>query len=171
MPLFLPCVGVIAPCRIRLCFLTLLVLRFLTQSSRSNNSSRYSEWKRTFSNSNVEDDITHRGKNFQTKSILGAIKDNMLLDNRTGQIHEGASDITMTWLEVDRHHVGYLLEISNTRALLGQMADICETAMIRPDDRCKPRSALCWEWTICNHYLGKSSKALKQTRKAIDHLS
>jgi hypothetical protein len=130
MPLFLSCVGEIAPCRIELCFLTLLVLHFLTQSSWSSNSSRYSEWKRTFSNSNVEDDIAHWGKNFQTELILGTIKDDMLLDNRTGQIHEDTSEIMTTWLEVERHHVGYLLKISNTRALLGQMADVCETAMI-----------------------------------------
>jgi hypothetical protein len=35
---------------------------------------------------------------------------------------------------VDRHHVGYLLEINDTRALIGQMVDICETAMIWLDD-------------------------------------
>jgi hypothetical protein len=40
--------------------------------------------KGTFLNSNVEDNITHQGKNFQTESILGAIKDDILLDNRTG---------------------------------------------------------------------------------------
>jgi hypothetical protein len=169
MQLFVPCVGVISPCRIILCFTALLVARFITQSSWSSNSSRYSEWKRTFSNSNVEDDIAHQCKNFQTESILIVIEDDMLLDNRTGQIHEGASEITTTWLEVDRHHAGYLLKINNTRALLGQMVDVCETVMIRPDDRCKPRSALDWEWTICTYYLGKLSRALKQTRKVFDH--
>jgi hypothetical protein len=37
--------------------------------------------KRTFSNSNVKDDIAHQGKNFQIESILDAIGDNILLDN------------------------------------------------------------------------------------------
>jgi hypothetical protein len=158
MPFFLPCEGVLAPCRIGLCFLTLLVLRFLIQSSWFSNLSGYLEWKRTFSNSNIEDDITHRGKNLQTESILGTSEDDMLLDNRIGQIHEGTSEILMTWLEVDRYHVGYLLKIRNTRALLGKMVDACETAMIWVDDRCKPRSALDWKWTICKQYLGKSSR-------------
>jgi hypothetical protein len=30
--------------------------------------------KRTFSNSNIKDDIAHWGKNFQTDSIIGAIE-------------------------------------------------------------------------------------------------
>jgi hypothetical protein len=50
----------------------------------------------------------------------------------------------MTWLEVDRHHVGYLLEISDTRALLGKMVDVCETATIWVDDRREPMSTLGW---------------------------
>jgi hypothetical protein len=92
-------VGIISPCRIRLCFMTLLVARFITQSSWSSNSSRCLKWKGTFSNSNVEDDITHQGKNFQTESILGTIEDGILLDNRTRRIHEGTSEIMTTWLE------------------------------------------------------------------------
>jgi hypothetical protein len=36
--------------------------------------------KGTFSKSNVEDNITHRCKNFQTESILGVIEDDILLD-------------------------------------------------------------------------------------------
>jgi hypothetical protein len=39
--------------------------------------------KRTFSNSNVEDNLAHRDKNFQTESILSVIGDGPLLDNRT----------------------------------------------------------------------------------------
>jgi hypothetical protein len=99
LQLFLPCVSVISPCRIRLCFTTLLIVRFITWSSWSSNSSRCSEWKWTFSNANIENDITHRGKKFQTESILGAIEDDILLDNRTGQIHEGTSEIMTTWLK------------------------------------------------------------------------
>jgi hypothetical protein len=44
MQLFLPCVGDIATCRSGWCFVTLLVLCFITQSW-SCNSSGYSEWK------------------------------------------------------------------------------------------------------------------------------
>jgi hypothetical protein len=165
MPLFLSCLGDIAPCWIELCFMTPLVLRFITRSPWSHNSSGYSEWKRTFSNSNIKDDIAHQGKNFQTESILGAIKDDILLDNWTGQIHEGMSEIMMTWLEVDRHHVGYLLEISDTRALLGKMVDVCETATIWVDDRREPMSTLGWAWMMYKHYLGGSSRDLKQLRK------
>jgi hypothetical protein len=40
----------------------------------------------------------HWGKNFQTESILGAIEDDILLDNQTWQIHEGMSEIMTTWL-------------------------------------------------------------------------
>jgi hypothetical protein len=144
MPLFLTCVDDIAPCRIGLCFMTLLVLGFITRSSWSSDSSGCSKWKTTFSNSNIKDDITHRGKNIQTKSIIGTIEDDILLYNRIGQIHEGMSEIMMTWLEVDRHHVGYLLEISNTRALLGQMAVVCETVMIWIGERREPTGTLGW---------------------------
>jgi hypothetical protein len=80
----LPCLGDIAPCRIRLGFMTLLVLRFITLSSWSSISSGCSEWKRTFSSSNVKDFLK-----FQSGSIIGAIKDKILLDDRIGWIHEG----------------------------------------------------------------------------------
>jgi hypothetical protein len=52
-----------------------------------------------FSNFNIKDDIPNRGKNFQIESIIGTIEDDILLDNRTGQIHEGMSEIMTTWLE------------------------------------------------------------------------
>jgi hypothetical protein len=144
MQLLLLFMSDIAHCRIRLCFMTLLVLCSITRSSWSIKSIGYSEWKRTFSNSNFEDGITHQGKNFQTESILGTIKDGILLDNRKGQIHEDMSETMMTWLEADRHHVGYLHEISDTRALLGQVADVCETTTIWVDDSRDPRSTLGW---------------------------
>jgi hypothetical protein len=90
--------GNMTPCRIGLCFMTLLVLRFITPSSWSN-SIACSEWKRTLSNSNVQDDIPYWGKNFQTESILDAIGDDILLDNRTGWMHAGTDEIMTTWLE------------------------------------------------------------------------
>jgi hypothetical protein len=85
---FLLWVGVISPCTIKLCFMTLLVACFITQSSMSSNSSRCSEWKGTSSNSNVKDKVPPLGKDFQTESILAAIRDGVLLDNRTWWIHD-----------------------------------------------------------------------------------
>jgi hypothetical protein len=55
-----------------------------------------SEWKRSFSNFNVKDDIAHQGNNFQTDLIIGAIGDGILLHNRIGWIHESTSEIMMT---------------------------------------------------------------------------
>jgi hypothetical protein len=52
--------------------------------------------------------------------------------------------------EVDRHHVGYLLKISDTRALVGQMVDGWKTTTIRLDDRGELRSTLGWKWMICS---------------------
>jgi hypothetical protein len=96
MSLFPLCLGDIAPCRIRLYSMTLLVLRFITPSS-SSNSIGYSEWKRTFSSSNVKDDMSHQGKNFQTELILGAIGDDIILDGRIGWIHEVVGKVILTW--------------------------------------------------------------------------
>jgi hypothetical protein len=64
--------------------------------------------------------------------------------------------------KVDWHHIGYLLKINGSQALIGQMVDICETAMIWLDDRCEPRGTLSWEWTMCKHYLGWSSRELNK---------
>jgi hypothetical protein len=82
--------------------MTLLVSRLITQSSWSSNSSRCSEWKRTLSNPNVKDDILHQGKNFQMEPIIGVIRDDIFLDNRSGWIHEGTCEIKMTWLESEQ---------------------------------------------------------------------
>jgi hypothetical protein len=35
---------------------------------------------KTFSSLKVKDDIPHMGKNFQTEAIIGAMKDDILLD-------------------------------------------------------------------------------------------
>jgi hypothetical protein len=78
MPLFLPHMDDIAPCRIRLCFMTLLVLGFITRSSWSSDSSGCSKWKWTFSSSNVQDFLK-----FQIGSIIGAIEDDILLVDKT----------------------------------------------------------------------------------------
>jgi hypothetical protein len=81
MQLFFSCMGDIAHCRIRLCFMTLLVLCSITRSSWSINSIKCSEWKTTFSNSNVKGDIAHQGKNFQTESIISVIGDDIRIDS------------------------------------------------------------------------------------------
>jgi hypothetical protein len=39
--------------------------------------------KNPLSNSNVKDDILRWGKNFQTKSNIGMIEDDILVDGRT----------------------------------------------------------------------------------------
>jgi hypothetical protein len=100
MQLSLRCIGDISPCRIGPCFKTLVVVCFITWSSWSSDLSGCSEWKRTFSNLNVKDNITHWGKNFQTESILGAIRDDILLNNQTQWVHEGMGEIMMTWLKI-----------------------------------------------------------------------
>jgi hypothetical protein len=116
--------------------------------------------KKTFSNSNVKDSLK-----FQTRSIIGAIEDDILLDGRTWWIPKGTVRSWWHGSKVDRHHVGYLLKINDTRALIGQMVDVYETDMTWLDDECKPRGTLGWEWTIGKSYLGKSNRDLIQTRK------
>jgi hypothetical protein len=89
----------ISPCGMWRFLTTLLVWLFIPRSSWSSDSSGCSEWKRTLSTSNVQDDIPYWGKNFQTESILGAIEDDILLDNRTRWMHAGTYEIMTTWLE------------------------------------------------------------------------
>jgi hypothetical protein len=115
------CMNEIAPCRIGLYFMTLLVLCSITRSSWSINSIRCSKWKRTFSNSNFKDDKAHWGKNFQNELILGAIGDHILLDNRTGWIHKVECKIKVTRVKNERTPWGgYLFEFDDNKALLGQ---------------------------------------------------
>jgi hypothetical protein len=59
----------------------------------------------------------------------------------------------------------WVLAQNHAWALLGQMADICETAMIWVANRREPRSTLGWAWIMYKHYLGESSRDLKQLRK------
>jgi hypothetical protein len=99
MSLFLSCVDDITPNWNGWCFMTLLALRFIIQSSWSNNLRGCSEWKRTFSSSEAKDHILHRGKNFQAQSNIGAFEDDLLLDDRRGGIHERTVENMATWLE------------------------------------------------------------------------
>jgi hypothetical protein len=126
--------------------------------------------KGTFSNSNVEDNLPYWGKNFQTELIIDSIRDDILMDGRTWWIHKGTVRSWWHGSKVDRYHVGYLFKISDTQALVGQMVDGCETATIWLDDRCEPRGTLGWGWAICKHYLGRSSRDLKQHRKGLRSL-
>jgi hypothetical protein len=65
--------------------MTLVVARFITQSSWSSDSSRILRMgKETSSNSSVKGFLK-----FQTESIIGAIKEEILLDDQTRWIHEG----------------------------------------------------------------------------------
>jgi hypothetical protein len=75
--------------------------------------------------------------------------------------------------KVDRHHVGYFLKISDTWALWGNMVmrRHLRTTTIWHKDRRKPMSTLGWEWMMCKNYLGTSTMALKQTRKAFNYYS
>jgi hypothetical protein len=63
--------------------MTLIVLLFITRSSWPNPIG-CSEWIRTFSSSNVKDNIPHLGKNFKSEAIIGVIEDDILLKNRAG---------------------------------------------------------------------------------------
>jgi hypothetical protein len=132
-----------APCRFRLCFMTLLVLCFITRSSWSSNSSGCSEQKRNFSGSNVKDDITHRGKNFQTELIIGLIKDDTLLDDGTGWIHEVTGEIILTWHRKEQHScvLGQPWLLTSAIRTPGRIQEgTHEGTTIWLDDGCEPRS-------------------------------
>jgi hypothetical protein len=66
-PIMLPSmqVGGRALCRIRLCFMTLLVLRFFAQSSGSSNSSEYSKKEKNFIKFQCENDIPSGVRTFK----------------------------------------------------------------------------------------------------------
>jgi hypothetical protein len=102
------------------------------------------EWilrmERTFPGSKVKDDILHRGKNFQTESNIGAIEDDLLLDGRTGWIHEVTCEIKMAWLEG-----GSCLKSVVHEHQYGKWVDVGGTIMIWLEKGCGPRSALDWE--------------------------
>jgi hypothetical protein len=88
--------------------MTLLVLCFITRSSWFSDSSGCSERKKEFlSNSNVEDNIPYWGMNFQTESIVDAIGDDILLDNRTTQTHKVTVETVLTWHRNEQLYLGY----------------------------------------------------------------
>jgi hypothetical protein len=162
---FLPCMSDIIPCRIRLCFMTLHMLCSITQSSWSSTQSNTLNGKelsqipmsRMTSPTGVRTSKLNRSSALSKMTFSWITKQDSYMKARVRSWWHGS--------KVDRHHVGYLFEISDTRALLGQMADICESTTIWVDDRRKPRSTLGWAWMMYKHYLGESSKDLQQLRK------
>jgi hypothetical protein len=118
--LFLPCACDVAPCRVGLCSMTPLVLRFITRSSWFNNSSGSSKRKWTFSYPKVKGDTLHQARTSKPNWILACSK--MIFSRTLGQ--EGYTSARLrSWphgLRVDRRYVGYSLEISDTRAPIEQ---------------------------------------------------
>jgi hypothetical protein len=47
----------------------------------------------------------HQGKNFQTESIIDVIEGDILLDGRSGWIHEVAGEIILTWHRNGQHYL------------------------------------------------------------------
>jgi hypothetical protein len=71
--------------------------------------------KRYFSNSNAKDDNPHRGRNFQTDSIIGAIGDDILWDARTGWMHKVACEIILTWRRKEQRCLAYGIDLDDSR--------------------------------------------------------
>jgi hypothetical protein len=99
MQLFFPRMGDIAPCRIRLCFMTLLVwglhssiflVQWLERMLRKEKELSQIPVTRTTSPIEVRTSKVNRSS---TRSNM------TLLDNRIGQIHEGTSEIMTTWFK------------------------------------------------------------------------
>jgi hypothetical protein len=55
---------------------------------------------------------------FQTGSIIGAIEDDILLDDRTGRIHEVVVKISLTWHRNEQHYLGYWIDLDDSRVSL-----------------------------------------------------
>jgi hypothetical protein len=91
-----------------LCYASLFDLLGPTTRADAQNG------KRTFSSSNVKDFLK-----FQTGSIIGAIEDDILLDDRTGWIHKVAVEILLTSHRNEQHYLGYLIDFDNSRVSLG----------------------------------------------------
>jgi hypothetical protein len=130
MPLFLSCVGGIAPCRIRLCFMTLLccasLLGLLDPSTQSD------------------------AQNGKELSQIPTSRMTSPIGVRTFKLNQSLvqSKMTFSWitehdrymnawvrswrhgLKADRHHVGYLLKICDTWVLIGQNG--YKKALVKP---------------------------------------
>jgi hypothetical protein len=89
------------PGQLYLCYTSLLDLLCLATQVGAQNGKELSHIPM------LRATILHQGKNFQTKSIIDVIRDDIPLDNRLGWIHEVTCEIKMTWLEVNQHQAGY----------------------------------------------------------------
>jgi hypothetical protein len=165
MLLFLPCVGDIAPCRIRLCFITLLVLRFINRSSWSSNLSGCSKWNttslipmsRTLSNSKLDWSLA------LSKMIFSwMIEQDGYIKSHVRSYWHGV-EMDNTILVLDRPWRG----MSAIRAPGRIHEGTPEATMIGLDDRRRPKSTFGKKWTIYKRYLGESSKNLQRQGKRL----
>jgi hypothetical protein len=141
----------------------------ITQSPLSGNLIKCSEWGETFIKFHAYADSSYWCETSRSKWALAWVEMTFSWMDRTRWVHEVACELITTWLKSGSTHVVYLLRISDTWALIGQMVGACETTMMWLDDRHELGSTLDWGWMTCKHYLGKSSKVLKRTRWAFDH--
>jgi hypothetical protein len=68
----------------------------------------------TLSSSNVKDFLK-----FQIGSIIDAIEDDILLDDRTRWINEVAIEISLTWRRNEQCYLGYWIDLDYSRVSLG----------------------------------------------------
>jgi hypothetical protein len=125
--------------------------------------------EKVFIKLHVDADSFHWCDTSRLKQSLARVEMTFFWMDRTGWVHKVAGELITTWLKSGPTHVGYLLRIHDPRALIGQVVNVCETTMIWLDDRHKPGGTLGWGWMTPKHYLGKSSRALKQRKEGFDH--
>jgi hypothetical protein len=68
----------------------------------------------TLSSSNVKDFLK-----FQIGSIIDAVEDDILLDDRTRWINEVAIEISLTWRRNEQCYLGYWIDLDYSRVSLG----------------------------------------------------
>jgi hypothetical protein len=68
----------------------------------------------TLSSSNVKDFLK-----FQIGSIIDAVEDDILLDDRTRWISEVAIEISLTWRRNEQCYLGYWIDLDYSRVSLG----------------------------------------------------
>jgi hypothetical protein len=84
----------------------------------------------------------------------------------TKWVHKVVCEILTIWLESGPTPCMVIARNQQyTSTNRAKMADVCKTTTIWLEDGRELRSTLGWEWTLCKHYLGKSSRNLKPTQK------
>jgi hypothetical protein len=68
----------------------------------------------TLSSSNVKDFLK-----FQIGSIIDAVEDDILLDDRTRWINEVTIEISLTWRRNEQCYLGYWIDLDYSRVSLG----------------------------------------------------